>query len=360
MPSGGPPEEIVIEASVRGTPIANDWSIWVYPGGEARADGSEEILVTRAIDPEAAQRLEEGASVVVLAPPGWIDADTFGSFRPIFWNTILFTTQREHTLGALIDADHPALAGFPTDGHVDWQWWDILFNSKPIPLDGLSTSIDPIVRPIDDWVDPRSLGLVFEARVGSGRLLVCAVDLETNMERRPAARALRESLLEYAASDAFDPRQTLAPWELTRLFREPSAMQRLGAAITASNAHPGYGPELAIDGDPATFWHTAWAPTQARPPHSLEIDLGRPRAVAGLRYTPRPDRPNGRFKRYRVEVSEAGYDWTEVAAGEWPGGPEPKVVEWASRPARHVRLTMLESVNGRPYASAAEVEVLLE
>ncbi|MEL7482831.1 MAG: sugar-binding domain-containing protein, partial [Planctomycetota bacterium] len=256
FPSGERGEEIKVIASIRGTTIANDWSVWSYPSwsGDPADTGSERIV--RAIDAEVASDLEAGETVVVLAPPAWIDAETFGSFRPIFWNTVLFTTQREHTLGALIDADHPALAGFPTDEHVSWQWWDILFKSKPIPLGGLSSPIDPIVRPIDDWVDPRSLGLIFEARVGEGRVLVCGVDLETNLDGRPAARALRASLLEYVGSDAFAPQQRLEAWELTRLFREPSAMQKLNAAVTASNAHPGYDPQLVLDGDPATFWHT--------------------------------------------------------------------------------------------------------
>ncbi|MEN0019290.1 MAG: sugar-binding domain-containing protein, partial [Planctomycetota bacterium] len=244
--AGGPAEEVTIRASVRGTPIANEWQVWVYPRASATANDPENVEIVKSIDGPAAERLENGATMVVLSPPAYVDADTFGSFRPIFWNRALFTTQREHTLGALIDNDHPALAGFPSRHYVTWQWWDVLFNSKPIPLDGLSAAIDPIVRPIDDWVMPRSLGLLFEARVGEGRVLVCAVDLETDLENRPAARALRESLLAYAASIGFDPQQRLEGWELTRLFRDPSPMEKLGASAMAANSHPGYGPELAL------------------------------------------------------------------------------------------------------------------
>ncbi|MEM7623844.1 MAG: discoidin domain-containing protein, partial [Planctomycetota bacterium] len=284
----------------------------------------------------------------------------FGSFRPIFWNRKLFTTQREHTLGALIDVDHPALAGFPTENHVSWQWWDVLFNSKPIPIGGLSSAIEPVVRPIDDWADPRSLGLIFEARVGRGRVLICAADLETDLATRPAARALRSSLMEYAASDAFNPTQALEGWELVRLFREPSPMQQLNVSVIAPASHPGYGPELAVDGDPATFWHTAWAPNVLEPPHTLELDLGRPRDVSGIRYTPRADSPNGRFGSYRIEVSEAGYNWSQATNGTWPDDATTKTARWAPRAVRYVRLIMTESVNGEPYASAAEVEVILK
>ncbi|MEL7484017.1 MAG: discoidin domain-containing protein, partial [Planctomycetota bacterium] len=128
----------------------------------------------------------------------------------------------------------------------------------------------------------------------------------------------------------------------------------------ASNAHPGYDPQLVLDGDPATFWHTAWAPTQVQPPHSLEIDLGLPRSVAGLRYTPRTDSENGRFSAYRIEVSDAGYDWTLIEEGSWDNDASTKSAQWTPQQARYVRLTMLSSTNGQPYASAAEVEIIVE
>ena len=359
VPAGGVAEELTVRASVRGRAIENEWAVWAYP----RATGGDDpdgVRVVRSIGPDEVELLEGGGRVVVMSPPAWVDADTFGSFRPIFWNRALFTTQREHTLGAVIDGDHPALAGFPSRGHVTWQWWDVLFNSKPIPLDALSSRIDPIVRPIDDWAEPRSLGLIFEARVGSGRLLVCAVDLETDLNARPAARALRSSLLSYAASDAFAPVQSLAGWELVRLFREPSAMQKLNAAVTASSSQAGYGPEAVLDGDPSTFWHTSWSPAPD-PPHSLKIDLGRLRMVSGVRYTPRQDGDNGVFKRYRVEISDAGYQWSQIEEGEWSaaGSGGVRSVDWAARSARYVRLTMLESMNGGTHGSAAEVEVVV-
>ncbi len=358
VPAGGVAEEITLRCSVRGRAIENEWSVWVYPG-DAAEEAPEGVRVVRRVGPEEVALLEGGGRVVVLSPPAWVDADTFGSFRPIFWNRALFTTQREHTLGAVIDEDHPALAGFPSRGHVTWQWWDVLFNSKPIPLDALSSRIDPIVRPIDDWAAPRSLGLIFEARVGSGRLLVCAVDLETDLDARPAARALRSSLLSYAASDAFAPVQSLAGWELLGLFREPSAMQKLNAGATASSSQAGYGPELAIDGDPSTFWHTSWSPT-TDPPHSIKIDLGRAQTVSGVRYTARQQGDNGVFGRYRVEISDAGYQWAVVEEGEWSAGAAERSVAWSPRSARYVRLTMLEATNGGQHASAAEVEVVVE
>src|SRR2546428_9323064 len=47
----------------------------------------------------------------------------------------------------------------------------------------------------------------------------------------------------------------------------------------------------AIDGNPATFWHTEWAQRTAPLPHTLVLDLGGQYQVVGFRYFPRQDGP---------------------------------------------------------------------
>jgi hypothetical protein len=86
-------------------------------------------------------------------------------------------------------------------------------------LDDLAPELCPIVQVIDDWNTNRKLGLLFEAKVGPGRLLVCGIDLRTNLQDRPVARQMRRSLLQYAASDAFDPETSSAVDELERLLK---------------------------------------------------------------------------------------------------------------------------------------------
>jgi len=72
---------------------------------------------------------------------------------------------------------------------------------------------------IDDWNTNRKLGLIFECRIGHGRLLVCAADLSKDLENRPAARQLRESLLSYMAGPAFDPAVSLRAEQLQDLLK---------------------------------------------------------------------------------------------------------------------------------------------
>jgi hypothetical protein len=78
-------------------------------------------------------------------------------------------------------------------------------------LDGLPKDLRPTVQVIDDWFTNRRLGLVFEARVGKGRLLVTSIDLESGLEENPVARQMRHSLLRYAAGNRFAPQVEARP-----------------------------------------------------------------------------------------------------------------------------------------------------
>jgi hypothetical protein len=78
-------------------------------------------------------------------------------------------------------------------------------------LDNLPPALRPIVQVIDDWFTSRRLGLVFEARVGAGRLLVSSIDLKNEIDRNPVARQMLYSLVTYMNSDRFNPTIELQP-----------------------------------------------------------------------------------------------------------------------------------------------------
>lgn len=206
-----------------GAPYANDWDFWVYPLKLPSLD-TNDIYIGMGLDEQIEGKLNSGAKVLLLCPPSSIAGDTVGSFQPIFWNRITFPKNKVHTLGILCDPNHLVLAKFPTDCHADWQWQNLLDTGQPIVMDKLPPDLTPIVQPIDDWNNSRKLGLLFEAQVGAGKLLVCSIDIHNDLENRVTARQLRYSLLSYMASDRFNPRAKLTFGQIKELFKNSAQL----------------------------------------------------------------------------------------------------------------------------------------
>ncbi|MGH3714132.1 MAG: discoidin domain-containing protein [Micromonosporaceae bacterium] len=116
----------------------------------------------------------------------------------------------------------------------------------------------------------------------------------------------------------------------------------------------------AFDGNPSTIWHTKWSGGNDPLPHEIQLDLGGPYSVDGLRYLPRQDGgTNGRIGRYEVYLSNDTTSWgTPVATGTFANDGAEKSVSFAARTARYLRLRALSEVNGGPWTSAAELTAL--
>lgn len=205
------PSQLTVSVDVEGTDIHNEWNIWVYPAVKKTV---EEPYITASLDKQATDILDAGGSVLLLNY-GKVAPEKGGSiavgFSSIFWNTAWTRGQAPHTLGIYCKADHPALAAFPNEGVSDYQWWDLVSQSNAMILDEFPKGFEPVVYLIDDWFTNRKLGLVYEAKVGKGKLLVCSSDLQKDLATRPAAAQFKQSLLEYMASGNFNPTQEVDP-----------------------------------------------------------------------------------------------------------------------------------------------------
>lgn len=200
------PARVSLTVSIPGTKTTNDWNLWVYPEAQTEKTG-EGFVVASELDAQAVAALAGGGRVVLLPPLERIKGRA-ETWQPIFWNT-QWIRSNNHSLGLLCNVKHPALAGFPTEFHSDWQWHDLMNRSRAVDLSDAPGELRPIVQVVPDWNHPRREALLFECKVGKGRLLVCSADLKTDLYKRPAARQLRKSLLEYAAGRDFDPQTAM-------------------------------------------------------------------------------------------------------------------------------------------------------
>ncbi len=212
--------KLILEVSIAG--YSNEWDVWVYPATlpDIEMPG---VVVANEINAEVENALEAGKSVLLLADTGHINSSVPPGFSSIFWNTAWTSGQPPHTLGILCNPQHPALKYFPTEYHSNWQWWDLITKSRAMVLDSLPASLRPVVQVVDDWFTNRKLGLLLEAKVGKGKLLLCSIDLKTDLEERPVARQLLLSLRRYVASSEFGPKQTVSLSLLRKLFKGDEA-----------------------------------------------------------------------------------------------------------------------------------------
>lgn len=203
---------VEVSIGIRNTSYRNSWKIWVYPA--AQPDKADDVVVTRDLE-AAKQALAAGRKV--LFNPDWRYVNGIeGMFLPVFWSPVHFPNQAG-TMGILCNPAHPALTDFPTDMHSDWQWWDLVKNSKTLVLDSLPP-VRPIVEVVDNFLKNRRLATVFEARVGNGSLLLVTHDISGDLGTRPAARALRHSLLNYMHSPAFAPECNISATHIDALI----------------------------------------------------------------------------------------------------------------------------------------------
>jgi hypothetical protein len=211
-------QRVILKATIGNH--TNTWDLFVYP--KVLSAAPADILITQTLDAKAIETLNQGGKVLLTLKKGSVKPDMGGNiqigFSTIFWNTAWTAGQAPTTMGILCNPKHPALADFPTQYHSNWQWWDAMSHSSAIKLNTIAKDINPIVRVIDDWVTARPLGLVFECNIGKGKLLVSAIDLMTDQEKRPEARQLRHSLEKYMAGNQFRPSQNVELQKIQQLY----------------------------------------------------------------------------------------------------------------------------------------------
>jgi hypothetical protein len=218
------PAKLKLTLAIEGTKFVNSYNIWVYP--EKVDTSAGDVVVSRKYDDATRDALSAGKSVLLIPEANDLNNSLPGMFACDFWNYGMFKKLAEErkvaiapgTLGILCDPNHPALADFPTEFHSNWQWFNLLQNSRTMILDAMPAGYKPIVQVIDNLERAKKLGNIFEVKIGKGKLLVCSINLPA-MQDKPEARQLLHSLLRYMNSSRFEPKTTIDDTTLRRILQ---------------------------------------------------------------------------------------------------------------------------------------------
>ena len=198
----------------------NQWDFWVYPAGSKMEEvRSKNFYETDSLDEQVVKVLKKGGTVLLTAG-GKIryGNDVRHTYLPVFWNTSWFKMRPPHTTGAYIQSEHPVFRDFPTDDWQNLNWWELTNRTQVMNLAEFPKDYQPIVQPIDTWHVSRKLGMLLEVKVLNGRLLMTTMDINHNLDRRPVARQLRQSILRYMQSEDFKPTTTVSVDVIRHLF----------------------------------------------------------------------------------------------------------------------------------------------
>ena len=202
LPRVETPVKITVSATLWGgnTDAENEWEIFAYP--KVKKTRRASVTVADNMDLKSLEaRMRIGESVVLFGTGPFKTSDT--KFQ-------LSVAGRTNGHLATVIADHPLMRDFAHDGYCGWQFYNML-NSKAAILDITRIPHSPIIDIASSYKNAHREAMLFEYRVGNGRLLVCTLNLT---EADPAAKWLRERIISYASSNEFSPRDAITPDEL--------------------------------------------------------------------------------------------------------------------------------------------------
>lgn len=213
------PSKLTLRITINGQ-WKNHWDFWVYPENSSEEVKTEGIYITDTLDSKAIETLQNGGKVLIAAAGKvMLGNDIKQQYLPVFWNTSWFKMRPPHTTGAYIESSHPLFRhGFPTDSWSNLNWWELLNNAQVMNLMELPAAYQPPVQPIDTWHVSRKLGMIVEAKVLNGSLLITTIDIQNDLQNRMVARQMRNAIIGYMQSEEFNPPLHLDPSVISHFF----------------------------------------------------------------------------------------------------------------------------------------------
>lgn len=213
------PKKFTLTVAVAGNQFTNQWNFWVYPDTVSTVN-HDDILIADSLDSKVLETLKRGGKVLLTAAGKVrLGSDVVQHYLPVFWNTSWFKMRPPHTTGAYIDQQHPLFRhGFPTDDWGNLNWWELLNKAQVMNLQDFPKDYQPPIQPIDTWHISRKLGMLVEANVLGGKLIMTTMDIASDLDHRIVARQMREAILSYMDSADFAPSLKLKPEVIQNLF----------------------------------------------------------------------------------------------------------------------------------------------
>lgn len=214
IPRADKPMKLTVTATLSGgnTDAENTWDIFAFPKAEPLSDRALKahgVTVKEEMGiEELTERMNRGERVVLFGN---------GPFKTLPVTFQLSVAGRTFGHLATVIADHPLMRDLPNDGYCAMQFRSLMTKASAAVLDTRGMPHDPIIDIASTYKNAHREAMLFEYKVGAGRLLVTTLNMA---EGDPAAEWIKGEMLRYAMSDKFSPKQAISASELCRLCDE--------------------------------------------------------------------------------------------------------------------------------------------
>ena len=260
------PAKLILSASItfENSVCTNSWEMWFFPKQENKLhlpakndmektylndrcsfDNDSSLIITDKLNDDMFEALESGKNVMLIYRTDWTRhllhksmkapkysfRHTWERFKGVIWDR--GTINGGYDNSALLNK-----YGFPTDGEVNFQYYNLIEDCDKINLDDFPIKVDSIVSGIDkcnrDRFDPgkfklpelmydrtmRNFSYAFELCAGKGKLLVTGMNF-TGVETGDCAScAMLKALADYCASEDFAPKNSIETVKLQKYLSD--------------------------------------------------------------------------------------------------------------------------------------------
>ena len=350
------PGQYVLKLDLKDSKVENHYDFWVYPGNAGNAPVGDVVVAKTPGDALAA--LGKGRKVLLVPSEELIvqpaSRPPVMGFSTIFWNTVWANRQPPTVMGVCFDSETPLFENFPTEGHSDFQWWYVMSKTeKPLWLDKWIGGGEPMVGVVDDWFTCRNLGLLVEAKVGEGKLLVSAVPIADPVSDNMVLGQLRDAVLKYMNSDAFAPKDSMTPKELLSMVCPDTPPLEVKKVELKGGGDASSSVSNVIDGNP----DTAFAASTGYP-YVLDFELANVSKVFRVVFLQKRGASREKVGMVEVYLSSDGSQWGEPVARSVLGENRSGLGIENARAVKFIRVKLLSPLRGKRGKSSALAEIV--
>lgn len=182
----------------------NFWSFWVFPAG-GYAD-SAKVRTASKLTAELVEFMADGGSVLLT-----------GNFPGEMMHELYRTCTSGRVMGhcGALMHPHPLWEKFPQNGYMNWQFLPLMRGSCSLVYDKDMPEFSPVFSLIPSFKMVKHKSMLSEFAVGSGRLMVCGFNLESD---DPACAYMKRVIMEYLAGGEYAPAPEWSPEKLRGRF----------------------------------------------------------------------------------------------------------------------------------------------